>query len=310
MDERIYEFTRRQHSLVTREQLLSLGLTDRQVDYLLQSGRLRRFHRGVYVLPGVAASWHQRLMAACLAVGAGAAVSHRAAAALWGLDGPFRGLIEVAGERLDETRPKGVITHRSTDLGPAYVTERLGIPVTSPARTLLDLGAVTSQAVLDRALDDALARGLAEWEDLLAVLAELARRGRRGVGKLRRSLAERTGVPESVLEAEFQRLIRRFNLPEPVYQYELFDESGEFVARIDAAYPALRLAVELDGASTRVGRHALFYDTDRQNRIVAQGFLPIRYTWKAIVGLPEKTASELQRAIGRRRSELGVATAA
>lgn len=310
MDPRIFELTTIQHGLVAREQLISIGLTDRQIDYLLQSRRLLLFHSGVYVIPGTPASWHQKLMAAALSVGDGAAVSHRAAAALWGMDGPFGGVVEVVGERLDKTRPRGAVTHRSTDLGPAYVTRRFGIPVTTPDRTLLDVGAVVRQHVLDRALDDALARGIVEYDDLLRILLDLARRGRRGVGKLRRSLAERDGVPESVLEAEFQRLIARFGLPAPVYQYELFDEHGVFVARIDAVYPDLKLAIELDGASTRVGRAALHYDTERQNRIVDCGLLVRRYTWKAVVGSPEKTAAELLRVVRRRAAELGLPAAA
>lgn len=310
MDSRVYDITRCQHGLVARRQLLDIGLTDRQVDHLLQWGHLIRVHRGVYALPGVPATWHQRLLAATLALGDGAAVSHRAAAALWGIDVAGRDLVEVSGEVLQQTRPAHVIAHRSTDLGPAYVTKHLGIPVTRPARTLLDLGAVSSQAVVDRVVDDALARGRVEWEELLDVLSALGRRGRRGTGRLRRSLAERTGVPSTVLEAEFQRLVARHNLPEPIYQYEIRDEHGVFVATVDAMYLDVRIVIELDGASTRVGRNALLYDVTRQNRIVQCGFMPLRYAWKCLVGTPQHTAREILRARRQRARELGVATAA
>lgn len=304
MDTRVTTLASSQHAVASRAQLRDLGLTDRQIDRHVREGRLDRLHLGVYAIPGAPATWHQALMAATLAAGPEAAASHRSAARLRGFDGPWGSGIEVTVPVLDKPRPKDVVVHRSTDLSALHVTTMAGIPVTRPHRTLVDLGAVVRQGVLDRAVDDALAKGAATYEGLLATLDEVGRRGRRGVGPLRKSLAERTDAPETVLEAEFQRLVHRAGLPEPVYQYQLHDDRGRFVARIDAAYPDLRLAIELDGAATRVGRHALEYDINRQNRIVDCGFLVRRYGWRGVVGAPEKTVTDLFRTIDRRRNEL------
>ncbi|MBI2170287.1 MAG: type IV toxin-antitoxin system AbiEi family antitoxin domain-containing protein [Actinobacteria bacterium] len=303
MDALLAQIATTHHGLVTRAQLIAAGFTDTMIMTRISRGWLEVVHPGVYRVAGSPHTWEQRLLAAVLSVG-DATASHRSAAALWKLDGPFRDHVEVTTHLRSGACPDGAVVHRSTDLTPGYVTERAAIPVTDPVRTLVDLGAVVTQRVLDRALDHALARRLATYDDLLVMLDEVGRRGRRGVGPLRKSLAGRSDAAESVLEAEFQRLIRRFGLPEPVYQFELYDEQGRFVGRIDAAYPDLRMAIELDGAETRVGRQALDYDTDRQNRIIDCGFLIRRYTWSAIVGTPVKTAADLDRTIARRRNEL------
>lgn len=306
MDTRIAPLARGHHGLVGRPSLLDLGLSDRQIQHHVTAGQLVVVHPGVYIAPGAPSSREQRLLAACWAAGTEAVLSHRSAAWLWGLDGPFAEVVEITMPRLHKSRPKGVVAHRSTDLVPEHVTTRREVPVTKPARTLVDLGAVVHQRVLDRAVDDALGKRLVTFEGLLALLEEVGRRGRNGVGPLRKSLAERTDAPSNVLEAEFSRLIRRHGLPEPVYQYEVRDPSGGFVARVDAAYPDLGIVIELDGASTRARREALQYDVARQNRIIACGFVPLRYTWADTVGTPEKTAGGLRQMIGQRRGELGL----
>lgn len=238
-------------------------------------------------------------------LGADAVASHRSAAALWGIDGPFAGHVELTGHLGSKARPKGAIVHESTDLAPEHVTVRRGVPVTNPLRTLVDLGAVVGPRVLDRSVDDVLARRLATYEGLLDLLGSVARRGRRGAGRLRASLAARTGAPESVLEAELERLLLRSDLPEPERQYVL-RANGVFVARVDFAYPDLRLAIEADGSSTRADRAALDYDDERQNRIVARDWLPLRYTWRQVVGAPIRTLADINRQIQRRANHLGL----
>ncbi|MBI2168775.1 MAG: type IV toxin-antitoxin system AbiEi family antitoxin domain-containing protein [Actinobacteria bacterium] len=306
MDAIIANLARQQLGLITRQQLIALGVTDHWIYHRIRRGLLEVVYPGVYRIAGSPPSCEQSLLAACLAAGDGAAASHEAAAGLWALDGPFRGRLEVVVPRLEKPRPKNVRVHRSTDLVADHLTERRGVPVTKPARTLVDLGAVVGQSILDRAVDDALAKRLVSLEGLLNMLDEVGRRGRRGVGPLRKSLAERTGVPSSVLEAEFQRLVRRYGLPEPVYQYEIRDASGHFAGRVDAAYPELLLAIELDSTSVHGTREALQADLTRQNKIVACGFIPLRYTWADTVGTPERTAIALHRMIDQRRGELGL----
>ncbi len=244
MRNELRELTARQHALVTRRQLDEAGLSDAAIRHLIDSERLEVCHPGVYRLVGTPATWEQKMLAACLSMGDRAASSHRAAASLWGLSGPFGGHVELTGERSDKSRPKGATIHRSTDLTPDHITVRRRIPVTEPHRTLVDLGAVVPRKVLDRAVDDALAKKLVTLDGILRMLDEVGRRGRRGVGPCRASVAERTDAPESVLEAEFERLIRRSDLAVPEFQFELRNARGRFVARIDAAYEDEKLALE------------------------------------------------------------------
>ncbi len=304
MDTTIASIASAQHGLVTRAQLIEHGLTDRMIEVRLARGQLEVIHRGVYRIAGTPTSWHQTQLAAQLYV-RDAVASHRAAAFLWGLDGPFGGHLELSAPLIRRTRPRNVVSHRSTDLVDDHVTVREGVPVTKPARTLVDLGAVVRQPILDRAIDDALAKGLINYDGMLHILAEVGKRGRRGVGPARASLAERSDGPESVLEAEFERLIRRSDLPIPKFQFEIRSENGRFVARVDAAYEDERIIIELDGASTRTGRDALDYDTARQNDIIVEcGWMVLRFTWAQVVGRPEYVINTIAKTLERRRNEL------
>jgi predicted transcriptional regulator of viral defense system len=143
----------RQHAVVTSAQLRDAGLGRNAVAHRIRTGWLRRRHRGVYLV-GPLAGEHSRAMAAVLAVGPGALLSHDAAAALWGLRSPQKGPIDVtvAGR---ETRDRPGIRSHTARLHPRDATRKHGIPVTSPARTLLDLAATLPQRELDRAVEQA-----------------------------------------------------------------------------------------------------------------------------------------------------------
>lgn len=307
MDRELAELFARQHGLVTRSQALRCGLSSAAIGRRLAAGQWDRVHPSVYRLVGTPPSAHQRVLAGCL--GSGGVASHRSAAWLWGLDGPFESIVEVTVPRHRRSSPRHVVVHRSTNLEPGHVASRRGVPVTNPLRTLVDLGAVVPRPVLDRAVDDALARRLVTLDGVLVTLGQMAARGRCGVADLRASLAERTGAPESVLEAEMERLLVRSGLPEPVRQYEVYT-GGRFVARLDFAFPQLKLAVEVDGASTRVGREALERDDARQNSLVGLGWVVLRFTWCDVVRRPEHVLDVIVRMVASRSHELGLATAA
>lgn len=271
----------RQYGLVTRAQLRSLGMTDRQITARLASGLLEPVHRGVLRMPAVARSPEQAVLAACLA--AGAVASHRSAAALWGLRGVERPPIDVTVPGQSGRRLAGVVVHRSAGLEAHDVIRRLGIPVTTPGRTLLDLGAVAPRLV-EAAMEDALFRGLVSEAALRRVLDRAGTHGRNGTAVLRDLLDRREpgrAPTESPLEDELVRLLRRHGLPEPVRQHPVALGAGR-EARIDLAYPELRLGIEADGRRWHSGRADFERDRARANRLAAHGWTMLRFGPDAI----------------------------
>ena len=239
-------------------------------------------------------AWVQLLHAACLAAGADAVASHRSAAALWRLDGVTPDAIELLLPANNGYRRHTV--HRTSDLAAVDVTTVDGIPTTTLARTLVDVGAVIEDEVLERALESALRQGLSlgrlRWR-----LDALSGRGRPGPAALRRVLARRPeggAATESELETRFMQLLRGGGLPEPRRQYEVRDASG-FVARVDFAYPGRRLAVELDGFGPHADRFQ--HDRTRQNRLVLLGWTVLRFTWSDVVERPTYVVAALATAL-------------
>ena len=292
-DQRIVALAAQQHAVFTYRQAREAGLSDRMIEGRLRLGIWERVHHVVYRIAGAPTTHEQRILAACLSTGHDAVASHRSAAYLWELDNDFRGAVEITMPRARSTDFPDVVTHRSSDLIPEHVTVRHGVPVTKPARTLVDLGAVTPRWVVDRAIDVALARRLITIDGLWWMLAKVARRGRSGAGVLRECLEWRFGVPESVLEGLFLRIVHDFDLPEPIVQYEVNTPGGDY--RIDAAYPDRLLAVELDGAQARMSPDALHYDNARQNELVDMGWQFLRFGFPHLTTGRADTARRVRR---------------
>lgn len=142
LDAQIAAIARRQHSIFTLAQAREAGFSMRMIQGRVELGIWERVHHRLYRVAGSQVTWEQRVVAACLSSGPDAVASHRSAAALWELSGSLRDVVEVAMPRLRSTDLEGVVTHRTSDLRADDVTVRRGIPVTKPARTLVDLGAV------------------------------------------------------------------------------------------------------------------------------------------------------------------------
>jgi len=283
---------RRQMALFTLDQALSAGFSPRQIQHRRETGCWDQVHAGVYRVSGSPDSWQQRLLAACLAAGCGAVASHRSASQLWGMaKAPDIGA-EISVLCGHDHRLAGAVVHRPSDLTPGAVTRKDGIPVTTPIRTLVDLGGVQRKSQVEGALDVALSRRLVTLEEVRAGLDVVARRGRRGAGVLRALLDERSmadGVAESVLEARTLRLCRRHGVPEPVCQYEVY-AGRRLVGRIDFAYPDQRVAIEVDGYESHTSLQAFRRDRDRQNRLVAMGWTVLRFTWHDVGHEPTRVA--------------------
>jgi hypothetical protein len=267
----------RQHGLITRAQALRLGATIDVIEHRLATGRWLRVGGGVYRLAGVPVTWRQRALAACLVAGSGAAVSHRSAAAIWGLSGFRPGRLEITVPAGRSGRNPLATVHRSSSISRRDLTTCDRIPVTRPLRTVVDLAGRVSPELLEEAVDDVLCRRLAQLDALVRRLEDIG--PRRGTRALRAILQawDGEGVPESVAEMGIVRVLLDSGLGPPVRQHEILDD-GQFVARVDLAYPAAKLAIELDSFRWHAGRGPFRSDRARGNRIAAVGWRVLRAT--------------------------------
>jgi predicted transcriptional regulator of viral defense system len=277
-----------QHGVFRREQWREFGLSASTLSRRLQSGVVRRMASGVYAFSSVPPSWQMDVAIAVLASGPNAAASHLTAAHLHGLvDPPER--IEVVSPRTGR-RPDSFVLHQSTDLTDGHVINVDGIPTTSVARTIIDIGVPHGIGKTGSCLDEARRQGLVTLEEVALVLHQVARRGRNGVGPARTILTERLAwdqITDSQLEDRFLRVLQRSRLPQPACQHTVLDGSGAFVARVDFAYPDERLVIELDGARFHTDRATFQRDRARQNRLVGLGYTVLRFTYWDVMAAPD-----------------------
>jgi very-short-patch-repair endonuclease len=218
-----------------------------------------------------------RLLAVCLT--ADAVASHRAAARVWGLDGVASLRPEITVPLGRVVRLPGVRAHRSNRLGPEFVTVHRAIPVTTPARTLVDLSAVSPAPTVEKAFDAALRNGLVTVAGVRACFDSLAGRGRRRVAHFRPVLEAREpghSPGDSDLEVQVRRWLKKARLPTPVAQFPVLLSDRR--CRIDLAYPELRIAIELDGWATHGSRRAFDQDRARGNGLELAGWTLLRFT--------------------------------
>jgi very-short-patch-repair endonuclease len=280
---RVARVAARQHGVVTRRQLNDLDLDDDAIARRVRAGRLHRVHPRVYAVGHPRLTQHGRFLAAVLSYGEHAVLSHRAAAVLWGL-------CRERSPRIDVTVPSGggrrrrgaIIVHRSP-LPPAEVTVKEGVPVTTPARTLVDLADVLPRRALERAIDEAayLRMDLAELEP---------RRGRRGAGLLARVLAEHdpgSTRTRSPLEERMLSLCRRFGLSQP--EINRVVEGHE----VDFSWQDPRLIVETDGWDAHGTRGAFERDRVRDAELTAAGWRVVRITKRRLAREPDAVAQQL-----------------
>jgi very-short-patch-repair endonuclease len=243
-------------------------------------------------------------MAACLYLGACATLSFRAAAALRGSPVSTRPRIEVTVPRnRNPSRSRRILVHRPQDpILEQDITTIDGIPVTKPARTLLDLATVEPEEVVERCLDDALRRRLVSLPFFESWLEDPRRSRHRGARMLQRLVAARAtvGVTESPLEAAVLKLIRDAGLPTPMLQYEVRD-GDRFVGRVDFAYPEERVAIEADGFRYHDGRRGFDDERARGNELEAMGWRVLRVTAKHLEEYPDAVVAWISRALARER---------
>jgi very-short-patch-repair endonuclease len=260
----------RQHGVISLTQLRYAGLTRRAIGRRVASGKLYRIHRGVYAVGHPGLSREGRWMAAVVACGDGAVLSHRSAAALFGFAPKPRGRwdeltpeVTVPGDG-GRARRAGIVLHRSSTLLPSQTTRRAGIPVTKPARTLADLRREISAS---------------EWRAALRE-AEYLRLPLTG-------LFESDGT-RSEPEAAFLRLLRRHRLPMPEVNARLGPYTVDFLWR-DA-----RLVVELDTYGTHGGRAMFHADRERDGWLKRAGWEVLRITDEWMARAPREVASTIR----------------
>jgi len=285
-DQRLARLAACQHDVISTQQLRSVGLSDDAIRRRVQSARLHRIHRGVYAVGTPTLARDGRFMAAVLACGAGAGLSHGSAAWLWeirtGLLSPVDVTVPGRGGRKHRA---GLRIHRPA--GPVELTTRRGIPVTTPTRTLLDLAEILSPRQLERALDEAHHLGLFDRPALDGTVA--AHPNRTGAARIK--LALRHHTPGSTRtrsrhEEAFLAFCRRHDLPQPILNAEV---EGLIV---DALFPEQRVIVEIDPWETHSDPDAFATDRARDRTLLAAGHRTARITPSQ---LDDATAVELRR---------------
>lgn len=286
---------RRQHGLLTLAQLQAAGVSVDQRKRRVRSGRWLAVAPGVVAVAGTAATWRQRTLAAVLAAGPGAVASHTTAAALFGLSCcPFRG-VEITVVRGRSHRSRLARVHETLVLPSGDITAIDRIPVTRPARTLVDLAGSVSRSVLEEAVDDALVRRLTTLARLEERAAALAGSGRPGTALLRTVLATWNdgALPEEVAEMRLVRRLVAHGLPAPVRQHTVRDGAGRAVARVDLAYPAERIALELDGFRWHGTPRAHGRDASRRRRLAVVGWIVVPATPVDLAGDGARLAADV-----------------
>ena len=278
----------RQHGVVGRGQLLEARLSPEQVRHRARTGRLHRLYRGIYAVGHGTLDARGHWMAAVLACGDGADLSHRSAAALWGIRSTRAERVEVAVPSLAGRRRRArLLVRRLSHLPASEVTRHDRIPVTTPARTLLDLAAILARPELERVVDESERLGLFALRAVEAVLARSS--GRPGTRSLAEMLAHWREPPltRSELERRFLDLCEDHGLPPPAVNAIVAD------CEVDFHWPEAGLIVETDGGESHGTRAAFARDRARDAGLTARGWRVVRFTYRQVVREPERASGLL-----------------
>lgn len=283
----------RQHGVASRAQLTELGLSADAINRRIRAGRLHPVHRGVFAVGHPRITTWGRWMAALLACGPEAVLSHQTAASLWGLLAASRSTIDVTVPGRRRRRRPGIRLHQPRALDAADRTFREGFRVTTVARTLLDLAAVVDPPTLRRAFEEADRLGYLDLVELRGVRSRAG--GRPGLRALDSLLDAALEPPDvrSDLERRFVELCRRYRLPPPALNVLV---AGHVV---DAVWPDARLVVELDGYAFHRSRGAFERDRRRDADLQLAGYDVWRPTFRRLKDEPATVASEIRTMLDR-----------
>jgi hypothetical protein len=297
IDQEALAASRRQGGAVSRDQALGLGFTTRQIQYRVAKGLWKPVGRqGYFLLPPFD---HLDRVRAAVALLPQPVVSHQSAAELHGFGRVDRGMAVVTVHTRTTHSFPGVVVHRAHDYLDSHVESCRGLPVTTVARTCVDLAAVLRPTHLAVVIDDVVAAGRVRFDDLLAVVQAVCRRGRDGSSSIRSYLEERSGdtQPGSVLERMGRRILADADLPPPVSEYPVPWERSR---RFDDAYPDHKLAIEWDSRRFHLQMDSFAADRRRDRGALVHGWRVLRFTWSDVTDHPEAVAADVRRLLGLR----------
>jgi very-short-patch-repair endonuclease len=275
----------RQHGYVTRQQLLALGLGPEAIKYRLRTGRLHRIYPGVYAVGHSRLHPVDRSMAAVLACGRGAVLSHASAASLWGFfrrwEQPFE--VTIVGDR----RPKAIRVHYCR-LARADKTHQLGVPVTSPGRTVIDSASRVRNPI--RLVNDALH---SPWLTESQLIEAIERHPRASL--VRAIVLGQPGVTRSELEDRFVAFCQKHRLPQP--EINAVVDGRE----VDAFFREERVIVELDSYAFHSDRTTFERDRQKDAEAAAKGLTTVRLTDERMRREPDQEAARLRTILKGRR---------
>lgn len=290
-------FATRHHGLITQDAAAALGVGRSSWYRAIESGYLEQLFPAVARFHGTPSTLHQRALAAVWAAGPGAMASHRTAAALWGVERPTTDPLDVIiTSRTRMPKRPGVIIHRPRDVIDLRPIMRDKVPTCSPARMLVDLGAVDEGSV-DAAMIAILVSKVVSPIGIRAALARHSRRGRSGITPLRLALDRWVGdelPPDSLLESRMSTLIADYDLP-PVEFHAIV---GGY--EVDFLVVGTPIVLECDGWGTHgLNRDQFEFDRIRDADLTADGYITVHFTWRALTTSPQKVAGQIRGVLAR-----------
>lgn len=290
VDRVIGELAGRQHGIVGRWQLEDLGIGRGAIGGRIERHGLISVHLGVYAVGYRSSTVEAGWMAAVLACGPGAVLSHRAAGQLWRIVPRAAVAPEVTRPGYFRQRP-GIVCHRSS-IAPEETGEVLGIPVTSVARTQFDLAGMLTKRQLERAMHEVEVQGLRDRLSLWDLLERYPRR--RGAANLRALLISKkpVGVTKNDFEERFVAFLDAHGLPRPRLNGTLAIRGR--LLEPDCMWAEQRLLVELDGGEVHRTDRAFESDRQRDRLLLAEGWRSTRVTWRQLHAEPAAIAADLR----------------
>lgn len=294
-----------QQSVISTRQLAGCGLNSGAITTRVRRGNLRRLYRGVYAVGSAPLTLKARLVAAVLACGADAILSHFAAAAWWGFVVWDDRRVDVTVPRAAGRRVPAIRSRRPRALGPRDAWRRDGIHITSPARTVLDLAAELPAAALRRMVRQALTERRLSIGDLAAVIERST--GHPGTAAVQVLITDGHVPTRSELEDRALDVLERAGIERPEVNAKLV--LGQRALEPDLLWRRQRLVVELDGAAWHDNRLTREDDAARQALLEAHGYRVVRITWRQLADAPAQTLARIRAALGEQPTGIGVSNA-